>query len=102
MAIKIMQMKQANGTLFYPKTHINAVKGYVAGMPPEDVSQALEGKVDKVEGMGLSSNDYTIDEKNKVAQIEGKQDSVLTSPNGTKYKIFVNDDGTLRTEVVMP
>lgn len=32
----------------------------------------LDNKVDKVEGMGLSSNDYTTEDKNKVASIDSK------------------------------
>lgn len=34
-----------------------------------DLVTALAGKVDKVEGMGLSTNDYTTDEKNKLSGI---------------------------------
>lgn len=30
---------------------------------------AIENKVDKVSGKGLSTNDYTISDKNKVAEI---------------------------------
>lgn len=36
----------------------------------EAQQQALDGKVDKVEGMGLSSNDYTDEEKAKLAGID--------------------------------
>lgn len=36
----------------------------------------LEDKVDKVEGWGLSSNDYTTADKNKVASIDSKQDVI--------------------------
>ena len=36
-----------------------------------DVTSALETKVDKVAGKDLSSNDYTTDEKNKLATITG-------------------------------
>jgi hypothetical protein len=35
-----------------------------------DIDEALETKVDKVEGKGLSTNDYTDDEKTKLANIE--------------------------------
>lgn len=35
-----------------------------------DLSTALAGKVDKVTGKGLSTNDYTTDEKNKLSGIE--------------------------------
>lgn len=35
-----------------------------------DLDNALEGKVDKVEGKGLSTNDFTTDEKNKLTGID--------------------------------
>ena len=42
--------------------------------------QDISGKVDKVTGMGLSSNDYTTTEKNKLAGINiGSLDSLTTS-----------------------
>lgn len=34
------------------------------------VGDAIENKVDKVTGMGLSSNDYTTEEKEKLADLE--------------------------------
>lgn len=34
------------------------------------ISTAIENKIDKVDGKGLSTNDYTTDEKNKLAGIE--------------------------------
>ena len=36
------------------------------------VKDSLDGKVDKVTGKGLSTNDYTTDEKNKLAGIEAQ------------------------------
>lgn len=36
----------------------------------EKIKSALSGKVDKVDGKGLSTNDYTSDEKTKLANIE--------------------------------
>lgn len=51
---------------------------------------ALQGKVDKVEGKGLSSNDYTNEEKAQVAEnkanISSKQD---------KLSITLNDNGNI-------
>lgn len=38
------------------------------------VKSALSGKVDKVHGMGLSSNDYTTEEKEKLKEIAAIQD----------------------------
>jgi hypothetical protein len=42
--------------------------------------------------------------KTHVSAVEGYQniqDAILTSPNGSQYKIKVNDDGTLTTEQVI-
>jgi len=52
----------------------------------EKIKNALTGKVDKVDGKGLSTNDYTSDEKTKLAGIEtGAQVNVLegVQVNGT-------------------
>lgn len=44
----------------------------------EKITNKLSGKVDKVDGKGLSSNDYTSDEKTKLANVEaGAQANVL-------------------------
>ncbi len=51
-----------------------------------DVNSALSNKVDKVEGKGLSSNDYTTDEKTKVSKI-------VTNGNGTT---FLASDGAYK------
>ncbi|UAK17549.1 hypothetical protein [Sporolactobacillus terrae] len=59
---------------------------------------ALDDKVDKVEGKGLSTNDYTDYDKEKVEQIDDKQDRILVSQNGSKFILIVGDDGTLSTE----
>lgn len=54
----------------YANNQINTPEG---GGDSDDSKWALkielENKVDKVEGMGLSSNDYTTEDKNKVASI---------------------------------
>lgn len=54
----------------------------------QQIKAKLSGKVDKVEGKGLSTNDYTTDEKNKLAGIaEGANkttvEDVLTSTSKT-------------------
>lgn len=52
--------------------------------------EAVAGKVDKVEGMGLSQNSYTTTEKTKLAGIaEGAQVNVIESVkvNGTALKV---------------
>lgn len=40
------------------------------GVTPEQLAAALQGKVDKVDGKILSTNDYTDDEKTKLSGIE--------------------------------
>ena len=49
----------------------------------EEVEEALDGKVDKVEGKGLSTNDYTTAEKNKLSGIE-EQANKYVLPNATE------------------
>ena len=51
-----------------------------------DVNSSLNTKVDKVDGKGLSTNDYTTDEKTKV-------DKIVTSGDGSK---FLANDGTYK------
>lgn len=36
---------------------------------PEDITAALAGKVDKITGKGLSANDYTDEDKAKLASV---------------------------------
>ena len=62
-------------------TNIAAVKATAdAAAVKTDVDDALNGKVDKVEGKGLSTNDYTAAEKTKLAGIAtGAQVNVIES-----------------------
>ena len=56
----------------------------------EKIKNALSGKVDKVDGKGLSTNDYTSDEKTKLANVaSGAQVNVLEGiqKNGTAVTI---------------
>ena len=56
----------------------------------EKIKNALSGKVDKVDGKGLSTNDYTSDEKTKLANVAtGAQVNVLEGiqKNGTNVTI---------------
>lgn len=47
--------------------------------------QDISGKVDKVSGKGLSTNDYTTDEKNKLSGIEsGAQKHIAPSESEVK------------------
>ncbi|HIV02287.1 MAG TPA: hypothetical protein IAC74_01835 [Candidatus Aphodoplasma excrementigallinarum] len=53
------------------KTSVNGIIDAVLDMEAEtaDIAEALNGKVDKESGKGLSENDYTDEEKQKVASI---------------------------------
>ena len=69
-----------------------AVEGLLedVGTMSTDIKNLQDNKVDKVDGMGLSSNDYTSDEKTKLAGIAaGAQVNVLESVkvNGTALDI---------------
>lgn len=70
------------------------------------ISTAIENKVDKVDGKGLSANDYTTDEKNKLAGIEAGAnktvvDSALsaTSTNPVQNKVINTAISNLNTLV---
>ena len=53
----------------------------------------LNGKVDKVNGMGLSTNDYTTEEKDKLSGIEaGAEVNTVTSVNGKTGAITLSAD----------
>lgn len=49
-------------------------KNKVPVSPKDETDASLENKVDKVEGKGLSANDYTNEEKAEVAKVANKQD----------------------------
>lgn len=49
----------------------------------EDVNEQLDGKVDKVTGKGLSTNDYTTDDKAKLAALNNYDDTALSNRIGT-------------------
>lgn len=53
-----------------------------------DVNTSLSNKVDKIEGKGLSTNDYTTDEKTKVSKIVANGDgSTFLASDGTYKKV---------------
>ena len=54
------------------------IKSYVS----DAITNGITGKVDKVDGKGLSTNDYTTDEKNKLAGIEAGANN-YTLPNAS-------------------
>lgn len=60
--------------------------------------QDISGKVDKVDGKGLSTNDYTTTEKNKLAGIaEGAEVNVQSDWNATSGDAFIKNKPTLAT-----
>lgn len=62
-----------------------------------EMTTALAGKVDKVDGMGLSSNDYTSAEKTKLGGIEaGAQANIITGV-ATSNADAVNVSGKVAT-----
>lgn len=90
MAVNMNKLTDGNGILFVLKdllTKINAL---------------LDKKVDKVDGKGLSTNDYTTDEKNKLNGIAtGANNYTLPTASGTTLggvktgSNITNTDGTL-------
>ena len=60
------------------------------------IKTALSGKVDKVSGKGLSTNDYTTAEKNKLTGIETGANKYVhpsyTAKTNGLYKVTVDDD----------
>lgn len=68
--------------------------GETLELTPQDINTALNNKVDKVDGMGLSTNDYTDDEKAKLDGIEeGATNTIVddelssTSTNPVQNKV---------------
>ena len=73
-----------------------------------ELSGGLSNKVDKVEGMGLSQNSFTTDEKNKLASLENYDDSEIVSELNNKADIsdiptktseLLNDSGYITKDV---
>jgi hypothetical protein len=141
----ILPLQKSDGTQFYPQTHAHAIIGLDEAVS-ESVDEAvgdlnagdvgtytkqeidekvnskvsivsgkglstndytdedkelvgnISDKVDKVSGKGLSTNDYSNADKEKVGLIDDKQDKILVSQNGSKFILLVADDGTLSTE----
>ena len=77
-----LRVMDANGNVNYlnPNTGIDNVSG---------LSAELNNKVDKISGKGLSTNDYTTSEKNKLADIN--EGAIITIPSlGTDYTLVSN------------
>ena len=70
------------------------------------VASKLEEKVDKVDGKSLSTNDYTTDEKNKLAGIQAEANKTIvddalsdTSTNPVQNKVVQNAVSGLNSQV---
>ena len=55
------------------------VNGASTGVDVSSMGQAIEGKVDKITGKGLSTEDYTTAEKTKLAGLSNYDDTALSS-----------------------
>lgn len=66
----------------------------------EKLNEKTSNKVDRVEGKGLSSNDYTNEEKEQVAKIEGKQDALTLTVKDNGNIVLGNIAG--QTKEFMP
>lgn len=51
-----------------------------------DAHVALENKVDKVDGKGLSTNDYTTEEKGKLSELSPEVEDIRIGADGTVYQ----------------
>jgi hypothetical protein len=84
----VVHVKDANGNVnnIYPATKIANVEGLQSALNAKadstTVTNQLSGKVDKVTGKGLSTNDYTTTEKNKLAGIANNANA-YTLPDAT-------------------
>ena len=77
------------------KTALDALEGEVDGKADTSaVTAALAGKVDKEAGKGLSSNDYTTAEKEKVAVIDTSGTGNRYLANDGTYKVVQGGGGT--------
>lgn len=79
----LVHIKDENGNVnnIYPATKIENVEGLQTALNAKanssDVTSGLAGKVDKENGKGLSTNDYTTTEKNKLAGIEAQANKTV-------------------------
>ena len=96
-----IHIKDGNGNVnnIFPATKIANVEGLQTALNTKansaDVTSGLAGKVDKETGKGLSANDYTTAEKNKLAGIEAQANKTVvddalsgTSTNPVQNKVI--------------
>lgn len=83
-----------------PAVTIDSVMSASSTNPVQNkvVTNALANKVDKVTGKGLSTNDYTTTEKNKLAGIaEGAEVNVQSDWNATSGDAYIKNKPSLAT-----
>jgi len=81
-----MTEENSTGLNFLDYIGLARFKGWIAGL--------LALKVDKETGKGLSTNDYTTVEKNKLSGIEsGAQVNTVTSVNGQTGAVVIQEGG---------
>lgn len=96
-----IHIKDGNGNVnnIFPATKIANVEGLTAALNAKadttTVNNQLSGKVDKETGKGLSTNDYTTAEKNKLSGIEAQANKTVvddalssTSTNPLQNKVI--------------
>jgi len=66
-----------------------------------DIAELDENKVDKIESKGLSTNDYTNEEKNKLAGLENYDDTeVRNLINGKQDKLTAGENISINNNVI--
>ena len=79
----LVHIKDENGNVnnIFPATKIENVEGLQTALNTKanssDVTSGLAGNVDKESGKGLSTNDYTTAEKNKLAGVEAQANKTV-------------------------
>ena len=106
---KAADAKATGDAINQMQTRIDEVAGLVGGSDDKyyteteidgmiaDLNASIDSKVDAVEGKGLSTNDYTTSEKDKLATVEANanfyEHPVHTSYDLGLYKVTVDDEG---------
>lgn len=89
-----------SGSVVTDNTVSSIALGEAKPASADAIAKELQKKVDKVEGKGLSTNDYTNEEKEQVAKIEGKQDTLTLTVKDNGNIVIGNLAG--QTKEFMP
>ncbi|MBC1698486.1 CCA-adding enzyme [Listeria welshimeri] len=94
MAIEIKSLKNPDGTKFFPQTHKDAILDLVIATYEVDGIMAANDKekLDKIQNEAEKNNVTSID----IANWNAKQDAILLSENGNKFRIIVTNNGDLK------